>query len=263
MAVTKFLSPLFMLLDLALSILAKKWNVSTRKRWERDQCKCISMFKFSVLLSQAKSTHFGYELAGRWIRSRQANDMHFGHSLLGQMLLLLGGDIELNPGDRGPSCGICSKSVRRTESSMQCCECNGLFHLKCCEISSEHEQFIDSHHTWLCPHCNQSNFSWGFPKAKDNTVYTANRYHLLNFAGAVEANQCLHKTNATSGNQNTNKKRTQPKQAKLTCLLINCRSLKNKVADLASTINEYKPVFGERILAYARYWKLGDIPERL
>jgi hypothetical protein len=64
---------------------------------------------------------------------------------------------------------------------------------------------------------------------------------LLNFAGAVEANQCLHKTNATSGNQNTNKKRTQPKQAKLTCLLINCRSLKNKVADLASTINEYKP----------------------
>ncbi|CAB3999350.1 Hypothetical predicted protein [Paramuricea clavata] len=109
--------------------------------------------------------------------------MHFGHSLLGQMLLILGGDIEINPGDRGPSCGICSKP------------------------------------------------------ATDNTVYTANRYHLLNFSGAVEANPCLQTTNGTSKNQNRSKKRTQPKrtkQTKLTCLLINCRSLKNKV-------NEHKP----------------------
>ena len=107
MAVTKFVAPLILLL--ALSNLAKKWNDSVGKRCWRDQWIPIPTFKFSVPLSQEESICFGYELVGRWIHTRQADDMHFGRSLLGQMLLLLGGDIEVNPGDRGSFCGICLK----------------------------------------------------------------------------------------------------------------------------------------------------------
>lgn len=113
-------------------------------------------------------------------------------------------------------------------------------HLKCCQIANEaHELLIKSSHTWLCPQCNQPNFSQGFPKANENTLCSENQYSLLNSAGPVE--DYIQNTDATSNNFTTNTKRYHSKRTKLTCLLINCRSLKNKVADLASIINEHQP----------------------
>ncbi len=45
----------------------------------------------------------------------------------------------------------------------------------------------------------------------------------------------------TKNSINAKERRSQPKRAKLTCLVINCRSLKNKVADLAAIMSEYQP----------------------
>ena len=141
MAATNFMAPLFVLFLFTISI--KKWNDCTGNGYVRVQG--IPEFKFSTLLSQEEGIPLGYEMLSRWTRAEQASEMRFSHSLLFRILLLLGGDIELNPGDGRTFCGICSNSVRRTEMTMQCCECNGLSHLKCCQIANEaHELLIKS-----------------------------------------------------------------------------------------------------------------------
>ena len=57
-----------------------------------------------MLLSQEQGIPLESEMMSRWTRAEQASEMSFGHSLSFRILLLLGGDIELNPGDGRTFC---------------------------------------------------------------------------------------------------------------------------------------------------------------
>ena len=110
------------------------------------------------------------------------------------MILLFGGDIELNPGDRGVYCGMCSSLLRRSEAAIQCSECYPLFHLKCFRVGKEHKPLTNLSHTWLCPQCNRPNFSQGSPRDGDSVLCSANRYNLLSSEGFIQRDILQNRT---------------------------------------------------------------------
>ena len=76
-------------------------------------------------------------------------------------LLLLNGNIEVNPGPklRYP-CGMCSKAVTRNQRGIQCVGCDVWFHTKCMQMSSQvYEALANSSCTWVCSNCGLPNFS--------------------------------------------------------------------------------------------------------
>lgn len=76
-------------------------------------------------------------------------------------MLLLSGDISLNPGPSGSlNCGICNKSVRANQKGIQCDSCDLWLHTSCCSIDdSTYYHLANSSCTWICPHCDQPSFS--------------------------------------------------------------------------------------------------------
>ena len=71
-------------------------------------------------------------------------------------LLLLGGDVELNPGPNFKyPCGMCVN-----QRGVQCDICDCWFHTKCMFINSKtYEDFENLSTTWLCPLCEVANFT--------------------------------------------------------------------------------------------------------
>jgi hypothetical protein len=94
------------------------------------------------------------------------NDMHFGHSLLGQMLLLLGGDIEINPVDRGPSCGIYILKTGKTYGNQACNVVNvmGYFTSSVVKFQANTNSLLvlTTFGFAVCPQCNHSliKYTW-------------------------------------------------------------------------------------------------------
>ena len=73
------------------------------------------------------------------------------------LLLLLGGDIKLNPGDKH-LCSICSKPAQPHQATNQCDVCDSWFHTRCCKLPSIYIDILSrSFCTWLCPKCGRSN----------------------------------------------------------------------------------------------------------
>ena len=181
----------------------------------------------------------------RWSWSGRPDKANVGVSFLFQTLLLLGGDIELNPSHRGNSCTICLEPVKRGDKSIQCSECNGLSHLGCyLNMDESQKVLIQSPYAWIYPECNKSYHCWGHLTVGD--IYRCkNKYVPLS---SIESTQNIGENMSTSTKtkksknlNNVKEGRSQPKRSKLTCLVINCRSLKNKAADLEAIMSEHQP----------------------
>ena len=236
MAVAKILAPTLVLLLCIL--LVRKWCDIVERNYI-----CNQGFRQSdvlITLSKLEKVSVGFEALHRWTRGGRSSKRHVGTSFLAQILLLLGGDIELNPGDRGLSCKLCSKLVKRGNRSIQCSECNGLCHLACYQTMDERcKDLIKSSYAWICPQCDKPNFFQGNSNIEED-YSCRNRYSPLRFAMPTQdIVQSISKT--TKNSINAKERRSQPKRTKLTCLVINCRSLKNRVADLAAIMSEYQP----------------------
>jgi len=71
-------------------------------------------------------------------------------------LLLLSGDVELNPGPvyRFP-CTVCSKPVKNNQRGVQCDRCDLWTHASCGGVGSreEYDQLSMDNTEWLCPSC--------------------------------------------------------------------------------------------------------------
>ena len=76
-------------------------------------------------------------------------------------VLLLGGDIQLNPGPNWKyPCGVCNKAVRRNQKGIQCDHCDLWYHTKCCSIGDKMYQILaNSSCTWMCVDCGLPSFS--------------------------------------------------------------------------------------------------------
>lgn len=139
------------------------------------------------------------------------------------------------------SCGICSDPVRSEQEGIQCNQCCWWFHKNTgyCEISSEMFNILStSPCVWLCPHCNEPYQSNSFLHDSLDSLYSANFFDPLLVSGYQNLPQDL---NQDQYGRPIRCKQRQPKRNNMKCLLINCRSVKNKVADIAASIDEHKP----------------------
>ena len=78
------------------------------------------------------------------------------------LLLVLAGDVETNPGPVKHPCLVCEKSVAKTHRAVLCDLCEKWTHIKCSHISpSENVEMCESEEPWLCGHC-KDDFTFPF-----------------------------------------------------------------------------------------------------
>ena len=236
MAVTHFWAPLLILFLAFISM--QKWHSIVEYQYlERYPSK---EFMFCTPLAPKRVLACGCEALYRIIyRANSVNVSRLCSANVSSLfiLLLLGGDIELNPGDKWPSCGVCSNQVKPSQEGMKCDQCNSWFHMNCRLMSNEMcNILISSSCVWLCLQCNNLNQSSPSLCGSLDSLCSKNYFEPLN------EEICESSLPTQSHVQNChNKKRNQPKRNRMSCLLINCRSIKNKVADVAAVISEHDP----------------------
>ena len=86
------------------------------------------------------------------------------HCLLLICLLVLCGDIQVNPGPSKCQCGLCNKVVRSNQDAIECEQCLVWYHLNCLGMSTQtyENHGLESHLVWICSKCMFSNFSTSF-----------------------------------------------------------------------------------------------------
>ena len=131
MAVTNFLAPC----SLALLALVFRANLFCP-----PEINFTYHGDYSNALPSARVTFFWPKLLACWLRRPTKRttilDGDYGPSALFLNILLLCGDISLNPGPgiKHP-CAVCSKPVKVNQRAVQCDYCDRWHHARCCEIS--------------------------------------------------------------------------------------------------------------------------------
>ena len=91
-------------------------------------------------------------------------------------LLLIAGDVELNPGPIKYPCTVCNRPVKRNQRGIQCDSCDLWTHANCCSMSvDEYKQLGDSDTNWICPTCLSSEL----PYANSSITSDASFYPYL------------------------------------------------------------------------------------
>ena len=77
------------------------------------------------------------------------------HGVLRYFLLLLCGDVSLNPGPVRYPCTVCSKCVRSNQRALQCDMCQLWSHLTCVGVDRDFYAELQekSEFSWQCPSC--------------------------------------------------------------------------------------------------------------
>lgn len=85
-------------------------------------------------------------------------------------VLIISGDIALNPGPPKYPCGECYKPVAKTHRAVLCEGCNYWWHIKCASISpSEYSSLSKTSDAWLCKNCNSFHFTDSFFEQENDT----------------------------------------------------------------------------------------------
>ncbi len=89
------------------------------------------------------------------------------------MLLMLCGDVELNPGPVKFPCGVCNKAVRNGVRAVCCDMCDKWFHIKCTSMSNVvYKVLKNSSKSWICCQCGFPNFDSGLFESFEITKQT-------------------------------------------------------------------------------------------
>ena len=183
MAATRFWAPLLLLLLVSISRL--KWE-KTLRYYKLESYGTVQSTSCSPGSLENASLTRDVILHRELSRVKSWNtSYHFHLNGLSRlvMLLLLVGDIKLNPGDKWKfPCGICSKPVKRNQAGIQCDQCNLWFHVnsKCCVISPEMYGILaNSSSTWICPQCGLPNLSDSFFNSSVDSFNSSNYFEPL------------------------------------------------------------------------------------
>ena len=85
-------------------------------------------------------------------------------------VLIISGDIALNPDPPKYPCGECYKPVAKTHRAVLCEGCNYWWHIKCASISpSEYSSLSKTSDAWLCKNCNSFHFMDSFFEQENDT----------------------------------------------------------------------------------------------
>ena len=129
-------------------------------------------------------------------------------------------------------CGVCDQNVRELDTAILCDSCEWWFHTACTGVSeSAYQQLQTSGDIWNCLNCELSTFSDSFFE----------NYDELENEGASTGNITCTSGERDKGFLPAGVNRQTHNKSKLRCLLINCQSIRGKVADLQALIQVYQP----------------------
>ena len=180
-------------------------------------------------------------------------------------LLLLSGNIESNPGPQYKyPCGECTRPVKSNQRGIQCDLCDVWYHAKCNYHIDLQIYEILANTSLTCPQCGFPNFSDSFFNDSIDSLASPNSFSPIQETTADSSTplpniySTHHKNNKHKWFEGLrssifvfgvfvffyilpNKYQSKVTKCKLTCLALNCKSMKNKVADIAAIIEEHKP----------------------
>ena len=88
------------------------------------------------------------------------------------ILLLVCGDVSLNPGPVQNPCGVCHRPIARTHRAIYCDTCYCWNHMKCAELSpSEYALLGQSDDSWICKMRPKCPFSDSYCEHSLNSTY--------------------------------------------------------------------------------------------
>lgn len=134
-------------------------------------------------------------------------------------VVLLAGDIELNPGPKWKfPCGSCAGPVRSNQKGIFCDVCGMWFHTRCIGLSNdEYSSLQASPDAWACRRC-------------------------LSEALPFHSSSCPPSPSPTNQpDQGKPMQISQPRHQSLNILYTNCRSLYNKLDDLRCLTSQHLP----------------------
>ena len=100
------------------------------------------------------------------------------HGLFTLSLLILSGDISLNPGPLRYSCEICGQAVRKTWRVIMCKECSVCFYQACLYVKDFNFKTLEKHPSYVrsCCNCGLTSFS---SSMFSSGIVTSNRFDTL------------------------------------------------------------------------------------
>ena len=161
------------------------------------------------------------------------------------LLLILSGNIERNPGPTKPSskskknlfpCGICNKQCTWRQPSVACDSCNIWFHQKCLFMRSA--VFDNLHNvSWYCLKCGLPNFSSELFANSKSSLNCSNSFQLLNSSASFE-NEPTPIYTSTPKSSSCAPKLKSSTFSGLNILVINFQSFFKKRAEFSNFVNE-------------------------
>ena len=180
-------------------------------------------------------------------------------------ILILSGDLETNPGPRSFKypCGVCSRPCKSNQPSIQCDSCETWIHKKCMAMTAQiYEILGNSSISWHCCNCGLPNFNSSlFLDFNDPSTHSSNPFSSLNQtennasfgspsrSSEREFNPEFRPQQSSTPNRPSLKVSKDPpfdKNPKVTSLVINFRSVKNKIPHFSALVAETEPdiIFG-------------------
>ena len=159
-----------------------RWSPKMVDKWSFCLCLLIAIFtcaRLSPAVTIAPSYPSGSPDSFRMVpfhkfspcelaRSSQAH-LCIRRSPFSVILMLLAGDIEMNPGPQRESkwkfpCGVCSRPVMKNQPGVQCDKCDLWVHGSCAGISSS--EYLSLQHSadpWFCDDCQRESTAVDLP----------------------------------------------------------------------------------------------------
>ena len=233
---------------------------------------CTPVSLFHILSNLNSSPQNGGHIKDRYLlysspRWNIFNNRSTAYSLTRlsvSMVLLLSGDIQLNPGPRMARfpCGLCGKNVNSNHKAMECEDCEVWYHTRCVGMKDILYQVHKQHnsYSWICCQCGLRNFSSSMFDIAD--VDTSNSFEpLFNLLDVNYGNEesfnpnsteqlgsPLHSSSPKNRKRGQSPKRLNKKSSKkkptgniLKILNINFQSIRNKVTQFQALMETEKP----------------------
>lgn len=144
-----------------LAFLLVAWNIISNHRGKNIDLKRTGSCSVPLAAEAATSFHASLRANLTFIKATRHADMRSFNFLI----LILCGDIEVNPGPRAPKypCGICCKAVKNSDMAVCCDDCDSWIHNRCSGVSAETYKRLEGNAcSWICPKCSLPTFSDSF-----------------------------------------------------------------------------------------------------
>ena len=171
--------------------------------------------------------------------------LYFGVCFL---LILLSGQVELNPGPSSPGnqnssifpCGYCDLPVTWDQCEICCDSCDLWFHKNCVDIGSHtFRAFSTTNVSWICCNCDNPNYELNLFHSFQKE--TANSFHSLNLSESKEIKSPISDFQPVLHSSAIIDHRHSKKIKNWRTLNLNCQSLRGKVEAFQSSVDYFKP----------------------